>query len=78
VVCRCPYSRTVAIAAATFSTGLIIDVAFLIYYMSHGFHLSDTGSSYLAVTGLFLMIAGFVTFTFALLLHATAVVVWRK
>jgi glycosyltransferase involved in cell wall biosynthesis len=75
---RCPYSRTVAIAAATFSTGLIIDVAFLIYYMSHGFHLSDTGSSYLAVTGLFLMIAGFVTFTFALLLHATAVVVWRK
>ena len=34
--------------------------------------------NYLGVTGLFLMIAGFVTFTFVLLLHSTAVAVWRR
>ena len=30
------------------------------------------------VTGLLLMIAGFMTFTFTLLLHSTAVAVWRR
>ena len=39
---------------------------------------SGLALNHLGVTGLFLMIAGFVTFTFTLLLHSTAVAVWRK
>ena len=34
--------------------------------------------NHFGVTGLLLMIAGFMTFTFTLLLHSTAVVVWRR
>ena len=34
--------------------------------------------NHLGVTGLLLMIAGFMTFTFTLLLHSTAVAVWRR
>jgi hypothetical protein len=34
--------------------------------------------NYVGVTGVLFMIAGFTTFTFTLLLHATAAVVWRK
>ena len=75
---RFPYSRCVAIAGTIFLAGLLVDIGFLVYYLSHGLHLADTSASYMGVTGLFLMIAGFVTFTFTLLLHATAVVVWRR
>jgi glycosyltransferase involved in cell wall biosynthesis len=75
---RFPYSRTVALAGATSLIGLLVDIGFLAYYVSHGLHLADTSASYIGVTGLFLMIAGFITFTFTLLLHATAVVVWRR
>ena len=32
----------------------------------------------IGITGVLFMIAGFTTFTFTLLLHATAAVVWRK
>ena len=38
----------------------------------------DARVNHLGVTGLLLMIAGFMTFTFTLLLHSTAVVVWRR
>jgi hypothetical protein len=34
--------------------------------------------NYVGVTGVLFMIAGFTTFTFTLLLHATAAVAWRK
>ncbi len=60
------------------SSGLLVDVGFLAYDISRGLHLADTSASYVGVTGLFLMIAGFIAFTFTLLLHATAVVVWRR
>jgi|CZKU01.1.fsa_nt_gi hypothetical protein len=78
---RFPYTRTVLAAAGIFATGLALTGWLLVYYITHGLRLDDPAAVYvnhLGVTGLFFTIAGFVTFTFALLLHSTAVVVWRK
>lgn len=76
---RFPYTRSVAIAAAIFGSGLVLTGWLLASYLAHGLRLAtDANVNYVAVTGLFFMIAGFVTFTFTLLLHATAVVVWRR
>jgi glycosyltransferase involved in cell wall biosynthesis len=76
---RFPYTRTVFLSAASFTTGLSFTGALLTTYLRHGLHLeAEAMVNYLGVTGLFLMIAGFVTFTFVLLLHSTAVAVWRR
>jgi glycosyltransferase involved in cell wall biosynthesis len=75
---RFPYNRTVGIAAGLFLGGLVLGAALIAFYVRHAFALSmDTPLNYLGVTGLLLMIAGFATFTFTLLLHSTAVAVWR-
>ncbi len=74
-----PYTRTAAIAAGLFTVGLGFTGALLGYYVRHHFLLApDLAVNHLGVTGLLLMIAGFTTFTFVLLLHATSVAVWRK
>jgi glycosyltransferase involved in cell wall biosynthesis len=76
---RFPYTRTVFACAAAFIVGLALNVSLGVYYLEHQFRLSnELMLNHLAVTGLFLMIAGFVTFAFVLLLHSTAVVVWRR
>jgi glycosyltransferase involved in cell wall biosynthesis len=76
---RFPYTRTVFLSAASFAAGLSFTGALLVSYMRHNLHLeAEAVVDYLGVTGLFLMIAGFVTFTFVLLLHSTAVAVWRR
>jgi glycosyltransferase involved in cell wall biosynthesis len=76
---RFPYTRTVGIAAGLFLVGLVLGGALIAFYVRHAFALRmDTPLNYLGVTGLLLMIAGFTTFTFTLLLHSTAVAVWRK
>ena len=78
---RFPYTRTVLAAAGIFAAGLALTGWLLVYYVTHGLRLDGAAAVYvnhLGVTGLFFTIAGFVTFTFALLLHSTAVVVWRK
>ncbi len=77
---RFPYTRTVLTAAGIFTAGLVLTGWLLVYYLTHGLRLDEAATrlNYLAVTGLFLTIAGFVTFTFTLLLHSTAVVVWRR
>jgi glycosyltransferase involved in cell wall biosynthesis len=76
---RFPYTRTVGIAAGLFLVGLVLGGALIASYVRHAFALSeDTPVNYLGVTGLLLMIAGFTTFTFTLLLHSTAVAVWRR
>jgi hypothetical protein len=76
---RFPYTRSVAISAALFALGAALTAALFVYWIRHGFALTmDAKLSYLAVTGLLFMIAAFMTFTFTLLLHSTAVVVWRK
>jgi hypothetical protein len=76
---RFPYTRTVLGAAAVFVVGLGLTGWLLVHYLGHGLRLApDLAANYLGVTGLLLMIAGFMTFTFTLLLHSTAVVVWRN
>jgi glycosyltransferase involved in cell wall biosynthesis len=76
---RFAYTRTVLVAASLFTAGLALTGALVLTYLRGGLHLeADAVLTYLAVTGLFLMIAGFETFTFVLLLHSTAVAVWRR
>jgi glycosyltransferase involved in cell wall biosynthesis len=76
---RFPYTRTVALAALTFTIGFALCVALAVYYLQHHLALERSEPvAHLGVFGLLLMILGFMTFTFTLLLHATAVAVWRK
>jgi hypothetical protein len=76
---RFPYTRSVLLSFGAWSTGFALEAWLVAYYVSHDYRLTlDAPVTYLGVTGLFLMIAGFVTFTFTLLLHSTAVVVWRR
>ncbi|HEV3189840.1 MAG TPA: glycosyltransferase family 2 protein [Polyangiaceae bacterium] len=76
---RFRYTRTVLAAALLFLTGLTLTGSLCAYYVSHHFLLvQEAPVNYLGVTGLLLMIVGFMTFTFTLLLHSTAVVVWRR
>jgi glycosyltransferase involved in cell wall biosynthesis len=76
---RFPYTRTVAIAAALFVAGLVLSIALIVSYIHHDYRLVEGNMvNHLGVTGLFLLIAGFTTFTFTLILHSTAVVVWRR
>jgi hypothetical protein len=76
---RFPYTRTVALSAACFALGLALTCALLVQWVRHEFVLTmDDRVSYLGITGLFFMITAFTTFTFTLLLHSTAVAVWRS
>jgi glycosyltransferase involved in cell wall biosynthesis len=76
---RFEYTRMVLLSAAVFLLGLGLTGSLLWYYVHHNFRLvMDTEVNHLGVAGLLLMIAGFMTFTFTLLLHSTAVVVWRR
>jgi glycosyltransferase involved in cell wall biosynthesis len=76
---RFPYTRTVGIAAVLFLAGLVLTSSLIVSYVRHHFQLADGNVlNHLGVTGLFLLIAGFTTFTFTLILHSTAVVVWRR
>jgi glycosyltransferase involved in cell wall biosynthesis len=76
---RFPYTRTVAIAAALSVAGLVLSISLIVSYIHHDYRLVEGNMvNHLGVTGLFLLIAGFTTFTFTLILHSTAVVVWRR
>jgi glycosyltransferase involved in cell wall biosynthesis len=76
---RFPYTRTVFLSAGMFTVGMGFTAALLAYYVRHQFLLApDEAVNHLGVTGLLLMITGFMTFTFTLLLHSTAVAVWRR
>jgi glycosyltransferase involved in cell wall biosynthesis len=73
------YTRAVAFSAALFVAGLAMMGLLVSSYVTHGLALVEFSTiNHLSVTGLFLMIAGFVTFTFTLILHATAVAVRRR
>jgi glycosyltransferase involved in cell wall biosynthesis len=73
---RFSYTRAMAVSAGLFVAGLGMTGALIASYVSHGLALVERASvNHLGVTGLFFMIAGFVTFTFTLILHATAVAV---
>ncbi len=69
------YSETVAAAGVIFAVGFGLAAAMLVHYLTHQFSLPPAASAldHLAITGLLLMIVGFSTFCFTLLLHATDV-----
>ena len=76
---RFPYTRTVGIAAALFVGGGALTALLALSYVRHQFRLPEVSAvNHLGVTGLLLMIIGFMTFTFTLLLHSTAVAVRRR
>jgi hypothetical protein len=74
---RFSYTRTVAISAVVFATGLVFALLLTKTYLENGYRLPE-GTDNLGFTGLFLMVLGFMTFTFTLILHSTAVAVRRR
>lgn len=76
---RFPYTKTTFASMAMFFTGVGLEAYLAATYVKNGYALTaEMTASYAGVTGLLFMIAGFTTFTFCLMLHSTAVVVWRK
>ena len=76
---RFPYTRTVALSAAGFTLGVTLAAALLVYYVRHDFILtSQEPINHVGLIGVILMITSFMTFTFTLLLHSTALAVWRR
>ena len=76
---RFPYDRTVAISAAFFVTGLVLGALMVRDYVHHSFRLlPGSPLNTLGITGMLFAIAGFMTFTFTLLVHSTAVAIRSK
>jgi glycosyltransferase involved in cell wall biosynthesis len=68
-----PYSRTVFISMGVGLAGFAMAFVLLVEYLQTGLALSPASRvAYLGVLGLVLLIGGFLTFTFVLLLHALA------
>lgn len=68
-----PYTRTVSISLGLGLMGLVLAGLLLADYIRSGLELTPSDRiPYLGVLGILLMIVGFMTFTFVLLLHATA------
>lgn len=69
------YTRTVTSAVALFTAGVIPTILLVVTYFTHGDTLPSPSSAldHLAVLGFLLMIVGFSSFCFVLLLHATDV-----
>jgi glycosyltransferase involved in cell wall biosynthesis len=76
------YNRAVGASAALFVLGLALLSFLVIDYLSNDLRLPsltlDGGPSYQAVTGLLLIMMGFSTFTFTLVLHAMAIRLDRR
>jgi hypothetical protein len=68
------YTRTAVVSAILFVGGLLCALPLVRTYVHNGFALPSTlgRNSYLAVTGLFLVIASVIIFIFTLLVHAAA------
>ncbi|GIH14122.1 glycosyltransferase family 2 protein [Rugosimonospora africana] len=69
------YTGTVITSGVAFLVGLLLDLVLIVYYFTHDFSLPGPQSAidHMAITGLLLMIFGFSTFCFTLILHATQV-----
>jgi glycosyltransferase involved in cell wall biosynthesis len=66
-----PYTRTVAVSGIASAVGFMLGLALVVDYLRSGLALSPVDHiPYLGVLGLALVMWGFMTFTFALLLHA--------
>jgi len=68
------YTRSVVLSAVAVTVGAGLAASLLFWYIRAGFRLTDDvfPTTHLAVTGLLLVIAGFMNFTFTLALHAAA------
>jgi glycosyltransferase involved in cell wall biosynthesis len=73
---RFQYTRTVALCALVFSVGLVFTGILTATYLENHFSL-PLETNHHGFVGLWLMIAAFMTFTFTLILHSTAVAVRR-
>jgi glycosyltransferase involved in cell wall biosynthesis len=68
-----PYTRSVLLSAVACAVGFGLALALLVDYLRSNLALSSADPiPYLGVLGLLLLISGFLTFTFSLLLHALA------
>jgi glycosyltransferase involved in cell wall biosynthesis len=69
------YTRATLVSAGLFVVGLGLDAVFVLHWFSAGMRIDDVNAplNYTAILGLLLMIMGFSTFCFTLLIHATAV-----
>jgi glycosyltransferase involved in cell wall biosynthesis len=78
---RFSYTRAVVASGVVFTAGLLCELMLVRTYFRMGLRLPGTGDdplNHLGFTGLMLMIAGFMSFTFTLILHATAVAVRKR
>jgi glycosyltransferase involved in cell wall biosynthesis len=76
---RFPYTRTVFVSAGLAVLGVVLSSALAITYVRDDFLLHEGALvNNLGVAGLLLSIVAFMTFTFTLLLHSTAVSVRRR
>jgi hypothetical protein len=68
------YTRTIGISAGLFVLGAVLAGLLVVDYLGSGLRLGQASApfTYLAVTGLLLMVVAFMTFNFTLLLHAAA------
>jgi glycosyltransferase involved in cell wall biosynthesis len=71
------YTRAVAASAMVFIAGFALGAMLVATYVQNDFSLPET-TNRAGFTGLLLMIVGFMSFTFTLILHATAVAVRRR
>jgi glycosyltransferase involved in cell wall biosynthesis len=74
---RFSYTRSVVLSALFFTVGLVFTGLLTKTYLDNGFSLPASTNN-LGFTGLLLMIMGFMSFTFTLILHSTAVAVRRR
>jgi glycosyltransferase involved in cell wall biosynthesis len=67
-----PYTRTVVLSITSFLSGALLTVPLIVKYIEFGLTLPAgiTTRNHLAVAGFLLMLAGFMTFAFTLVLHA--------
>jgi len=73
-----PYNRSLAICGGMGLVGLALLVPMVVTYIQHGGRLPAlSNATYRAITGLWLMIAGFQTFVFVLLQRVSAMVAAR-
>jgi hypothetical protein len=76
---RFPYNRMIALSALLFAAGIGLGGLMTATYLRNGFRLqSGSVVNNMGVTGILFAVFGFMTFTFTLLLHSTAVAVRRR
>ena len=76
---RFQYTRAVVASGLVFAVGLVFALVLTHAYLIQGLRLTpEDPRNYLGFLGLMLMIGGFMSFTFTLILHATAFAVRRR